>query len=55
MDITQLSDTELKALAYDQFATIEVAQKNVQAINAELAKRAQSKQQPVPPNTELCK
>lgn len=39
MDITQMSDTELKALAYDQMAQIELSRSNLQAINAELEKR----------------
>lgn len=39
MDITTLSITELKALAYDQFVLIEQTQKNIAAINAEIAKR----------------
>ena len=41
MDITALSQTELKALAYDQLATIETAQKNLQAINQQLQKFGQ--------------
>lgn len=42
MDITALSQTELKALAYDQLATIETAQKNLQAINQQLQKLGQA-------------
>ncbi len=38
--ITKMSTTELKALAYDQLVITEQAQKNIQAINSELAKRA---------------
>lgn len=41
MDITKMTVTELKALAYDTFAQIEQAQKNLQAINQEIAKKLQ--------------
>lgn len=36
MDITSKSLTELKALAFDQLVTIEVAQKNLQLINKKM-------------------
>ena len=45
----QLSDftvTELKALAYDQMAQLELAQNNLRAINQELSKRLQSQAPP---------
>lgn len=35
----ELTTTELKAMAYDQIATIEKAQANLKAINEELLKR----------------
>ena len=41
MDITTLTDNEIKALAYDQMALIEQAQRNLQACNQELARREQ--------------
>ena len=47
MDITALSQTELKALAYDQLATIETAQKNLQAINQQLQKLGQANEEVV--------
>lgn len=37
-DITKMSLTELKALAYDQFAMIETYQNNMKLINAEIKK-----------------
>lgn len=39
----ELSDIELKALIYDEMVKVEVAQRNIQAMNAELARRANSK------------
>jgi hypothetical protein len=39
------TDIELKALAYDQLATIEMCQNNLKLINQELAER--SKKEPV--------
>ena len=41
MDITKLTVVELKALAYDELAKMEVAQNNLKTINQELAKRSQ--------------
>jgi len=38
-DITKMSITDLKALAYDQLAMIENCQKNLVALNQEIAKR----------------
>lgn len=37
--LEELSDIELKALAYDTLAQIQIHQQNLQAINNELAKR----------------
>lgn len=46
VDITKLSETELKALAYEQVCLLQQAQANLSAIQAELAKRlAQNKPQ----------
>lgn len=39
MDLKTLSVTELKALAYDCLATMENIQKNLSAINQEIAKK----------------
>lgn len=39
MDITTKSIDELKALGYDQMMTLDITQRNLQAINAEIAKR----------------
>lgn len=43
--IAQLSDVQLKAIAYDELAKIENAQKILQVINNELASRAQKAQE----------
>jgi hypothetical protein len=48
MDITKMSDTELKALAYDQMAQIQLSQGNLQVINTELAKRNQPAEEAKP-------
>jgi hypothetical protein len=51
VDVSKLTDTELKALAYDYIAQKEQAQLNLNIINTELLRRKQ-----VPPNrlgTEL--
>lgn len=40
MDITTKTVVELKALAFDEIVKFESAQKNIQIINAEIAKRA---------------
>jgi len=42
MDITKISVAELKALAYDSLVQLDAIQKNLQIINAELAKRNES-------------
>ena len=39
MDITKMSDTELKALAFDETQKRDVAAQNVELIMQELAKR----------------
>lgn len=39
MDISKLSVTDLKALAYDRLATIERAQADLNIINQEIAKK----------------
>lgn len=39
MDITKLSITELKSLAYDEMAKIQQAQNNLNIINAEISKK----------------
>ena len=39
IDITKMSVTELKALAYEQVLLLNQAQANLQAIQAEIAKR----------------
>ncbi len=39
MDITKLTDTELKALAYEQVKLLNAAQNNLAMIEQELAKR----------------
>lgn len=44
MDITTMTDTELKALAYEQVKLLQHTQLNIQAIEQELAKRNQSKE-----------
>lgn len=40
VQLSQLSDIQLKALAYDELAKLELAQSNIRAINQELANRA---------------
>jgi len=40
MDITQKTEIELKAIAYDVLAQIEQGQANLRAINQELANRS---------------
>lgn len=39
MDLTKLSETELKALWFDQLATIERSQANINAIKQEFSNR----------------
>lgn len=38
--LSEFTTTELKSIAYDQLAQIEVAQNNLRNINAELVRRA---------------
>lgn len=38
MDITKMTLVELKALAYDEMAKIEMAKMNIAAINEQMAK-----------------
>jgi hypothetical protein len=42
--LEDFTDIELKALAYDILAQLQVSQRNLDAINGELSKRAQSAQ-----------
>ena len=44
--LQDLTDVELKALAYDQFAQIQLCQNNLNAINGELARRSQPQPSP---------
>lgn len=43
--ISDLTTIELKALAYDQMAQLELSQNNLRIINQELSKRLQSQNQ----------
>ena len=47
--LQDLSDIELKALAYDTLAQLQVLQNNLNTINGELNRRAQQPQQAQPP------
>jgi hypothetical protein len=42
VNLSQLSDVQLKALAYDELAKVEIAQSNLRVINQELANRAKA-------------
>lgn len=44
MNVEQLSTVELKALAYDQLAQIEAAQRNLKIINDQLVKKQDEQQ-----------
>lgn len=46
--IEDLTDIELKALAYDTLAQLQVLQQNLNMINGELTKRAQLARNSVP-------
>lgn len=48
-EVSTLSTVELKSLAYDQMAQIELAQNNLRVINQELGKRLQPANQPSQP------
>ena len=54
IDITKLPMAELKAMAYDILAAREQADRNLQVVNQEIAKRIQSAQPltPVQPEVE---
>jgi hypothetical protein len=39
----ELSDIEIKALIYDEMVKVEVAQRNIQQLNAEIQRRANAK------------
>ena len=47
MDLTKQTDTELKALGYEQMMSAQTAQNNLQVINQELAKRNEEPVVPV--------
>jgi hypothetical protein len=42
INLSQVSDVQLKAFAYDELGKIEVAQANLRVINQELAARAKA-------------
>jgi hypothetical protein len=42
INLSQVSDIQLKAFAYDELGKIEVAQANLRVINQELATRAKT-------------
>ena len=42
INLSQVSDIQLKAFAYDELSKIEVAQANLRVINQELSTRAKS-------------
>lgn len=46
IDITKLTDVEIKALAYDEIAKLEIATANIKVCNAELLKRSQPAVEP---------
>lgn len=46
--LEELSDIELKALAYDTLGQLQLHQQNLNAINTELARRAQARQEAPP-------
>ena len=52
MDITKLSETELKAMKADCYEAIALNQQNLQVINNELAKRNQPKEEAKPETKE---
>jgi hypothetical protein len=45
MDLTALTETELKSLAYEQIRMLNAAQNNLALIEQELAKRVQPTEQ----------
>lgn len=42
VNLSQLSDVQLKALAYDELAKVELAQSNLRVLNQELNNRAKN-------------
>lgn len=46
-NLSTMSVTELKALAYDQLAQSEAIQRNLQVINQEIVKKSQKESAPV--------
>ena len=50
LDLTQLSENELKALCYDRFRTINVCNQEIRLLEGELQRRAQGP--PIPINTK---
>jgi hypothetical protein len=48
MDITKMSIVELKALAFDEIAKIKQAEHNLNVLNAEMQKRVEVPEAPVP-------
>jgi hypothetical protein len=40
--LSEYTDTELKAIAYDELQKLQIAQNNIRVINEELSKRAQA-------------
>jgi hypothetical protein len=45
MDVTTMTIEQLKALAYDQIVTRENAERNLQILNNEIARRAKEEQE----------
>lgn len=52
MDITTKTVVELKALAYDELAKLETAQRNIALINAEIKKKVEAEQPAEKPVSE---
>lgn len=53
--LNEMSDVELKALAYDVVVELERAQKNLQVINQEFARRQQQSANIIKPVEEIKK
>jgi hypothetical protein len=51
--LSEMSVIELKAVAYDLIANLEMIRNNLNAINQELFKRQQQEAQPIPPPTTI--
>ena len=45
VNIKELSLTELKAFVYDEMAKAQLAQRNIELVNAEIFKRSQEKEE----------